>query len=115
MAGLEGCKPPSFEAPPTGRRRTSGRRGGFLLPRHLTQRCIDAVLPTGAVFSIRSVTVSFTLGKGTDAVLCGPSSGLVVAALKAFSAAARASGSRRVFGVSRQSLDRSRESSLPMA
>jgi hypothetical protein len=39
---------------------------------------------------------------------------LVVTALKAFSAAARASGSRRVFGVSRQSLDRSRESSLPM-
>ncbi len=49
MAGLEGCEPPSFEAPPTGRRRTSGRRGGFLLPRRLTQRCIDAVLPTGAV------------------------------------------------------------------
>ena len=60
--------------------------------------------------SIRSVTVSFPPGKAAGAALDGPSTGLVVTALKAFSAAARASGSRRAFGVSRQSLDRSRES-----
>jgi hypothetical protein len=65
--------------------------------------------------SSRNVTVSFPPGKGTVAVLAGPSTGLVVTALKAFSAAARASGSRRGFGASRQSLDRSRESSLPIA
>ncbi len=121
-AGLEGCEPPVLRGSPDKSGSHFRTTADFYFPAALRSAALMRSCQPGPSCwkksstsrSIRSVTVSFPPGNAAGAVLAGPSTGLAVTALKAFSAAARALGSRRGFGVSRQSLDRSLESSRPI-